>query len=108
LLTFAIVGVYFVGTLLPAAKDLSPKEIRNSLSWRIAIAVPAFLSIIQTILLCAVYRTDSPAYYASKGNWDEAKAALEQIYTDESDADTKLQDIKTAYNKAGTSSAVPK
>ena len=68
LLTFAIVITYFIGLILP---DGSAEELRGSMSWRVAMAMPAILAMIQVLLLLTVYRKDTPTFYCNNDKIDE-------------------------------------
>ena len=69
-LTFAIVVTSIIGLMLPKVDvHTNPKDIQNSLSWRLAFGAPLIFCALQVLLLATVYTYDSPAYYATSGKF---------------------------------------
>ncbi len=71
--TLAIVISYAFAYVMPK-DDRDPEVVRDSVSWRLVMALPLLFSVIQVLSLVFVYKYDSPAYYASKGMWQNVLA----------------------------------
>jgi hypothetical protein len=55
-----------VGLLLPVNDEA--ETLREGITWRLAIGLPAILAIVQSILLIFVFTYDSPNFYSDKGD----------------------------------------
>jgi hypothetical protein len=60
---------YFLGFILPK-KGEKIEVYQNNFTWKIGMAFPGIMSIIQVLLMMTVFTLDSPSYYCGK---DEEK-----------------------------------
>lgn len=75
MITLAIVITYFIGFILPKSGQ-KIEVYQNNLTWKLGMAFPGFMSIIQILLMLTVYTLDSPSYYCGK---DEEKAKFNNL-----------------------------
>lgn len=71
-LTLAIIFSYLFGYVMPK-EGTDPEEARNAKAWRWAMAMPLMFAVIQVLSLVFVFKHDTPAFYASKGQWQEVR-----------------------------------
>ena len=92
-----------IGMGLP---DLTNEEARSYYLWRISYAAPLLLSFIQVILILTIYRHESPFFYIYKNDEENAKIALQKLYSDNNEIDEVYKDlinVKENINKDGES-----
>ncbi|CAI2365526.1 unnamed protein product [Moneuplotes crassus] len=93
MVTVGIMIAYMFGFLAPIRyldKEGDPEmnpDVLTTQSWRIIFAVPAAISIFQTLMLLVVFRYDTPKFYQQKGDRDMIKAVNAVIYKEKSGED---------------------
>ncbi|EAR82492.1 MFS transporter (macronuclear) [Tetrahymena thermophila SB210] len=75
----------FIGAILAFLLQIPVDEFSSNdqpigNKWRIVFVFPAILSIIRIISILVFYKIDTPYHYYRKGNQDQGKQALQQIY----------------------------
>jgi len=70
------------------------------------MAAPAIIATIQLILMMTIYREDSPAFYSSKGNWEQVEKIYKLIYADEKEATELVTSLRRAEENALRASTV--
>lgn len=89
-ITLGILISYIVGNFAIPLVDTS--EILTSGNWRIVYGFPLIIVCIHVLLLTLVYRSDSPKYYAIKGDKESINRYQNLVYYEADDKDLDLID----------------
>jgi len=89
-ITLGILISYIVGNFVIPLVDTP--EILTSGNWRIVYGFPIIIVVIHVLLLSLIFRSDSPKYYALKGDKDSIRKFQKLVYYETDDKDIDLID----------------
>ena len=73
---FGVMGIFFLGVLIPE----DPDEYVNDEMWRLIYAMPIFIAIIQIVLFLFVFKEEPIAYSIGMERYDEAEKLMRRVY----------------------------
>ena len=100
MVTIGIMIAYILGFLVPIryikneGDNLNPDRLTTK-SWRIIFIIPAVISIIQTILLLAIFRYDTPKFYKQIGDNSMHQKVEQIIYNGKASEEEQDQQLRT-------------
>lgn len=104
MVTIGIMIAYILGFLVPIryikneGETLNPDRLTTK-SWRIIFTIPAVISIIQTILLLAIFRYDTPKFYKQIGDNSMHQKVEQIIYKEKASEEEEGRQLRTEDHK---------